>query len=115
MRIRVLIASLPPLLADIVRDALADDEEVDVLGGDEGLERAVEERRPHVLISAEPGARLTEPLLALMYRHPMLRVLLITAEGRSAALYRLVPERRVLADPTPRSLAEAVRAAGREG
>jgi hypothetical protein len=64
-----------------------------------------------VVLAETDGAALTDRYLDLMYRYPRLRLLLVSPDARIAALYRLVPEGQVLAEPSPRGLAEAVRAA----
>jgi hypothetical protein len=115
---RLLLARVPPLLADIVRDALAGEAEVErVDPADGGLDRLSERvaRTGAQVVLAEGGeARIPNDLLELMYRHPRLKLLLLGADGRTAALWRLVPERHALAGATPRALAEAVRAATEE-
>jgi hypothetical protein len=112
---RLLLARVPPLLADIVRDALADEtgvESVDTASGDlEALSASVARTGAQVVLAEGGEARIPDDLLELMYRHPRLKLLLVAPDGRTAALWRLVPERRALAAAVPRALAEAVRAA----
>jgi hypothetical protein len=111
-RTRLLIAAVPPLLGDIVRDALADEPGVEVVGtaDDEDLSRSVDACAADVVLAEENGAALPDPYLRLMYRHPRLRILTVSPDGRQASLWRLAPERRALADVSPRGLADALRA-----
>ncbi|MFL5383913.1 MAG: hypothetical protein ACJ8GN_15435 [Longimicrobiaceae bacterium] len=111
---RLLLARVPPLLADIVRDALAGEaevERVDPAGGLDRLSERVARTGAQVLLAEGGEAPIPNDLLELMYRHPRLKLLLLSADGRTAALWRLVPDRHALAAATPRALAEAVRAA----
>lgn len=113
-RTRLLIADLPPLLGDIVRDALAGEGEVDVVGrGGESLDAAVDATAPDVVLAQDHGPQLPDPYLRLMLTHPTLQLLTVSADGRHAALWRLAPERRPLADVSPRGLAGALRDAAR--
>jgi hypothetical protein len=107
-----LIAPVPPLLGDIVRDALADEPDVEVVGqsGEDDLEDRVDACAADVVLAAETGPALADPYLRLMYLHPRLRLLTVTPDGRRASLWRMAPERRVLADVSPRGLAGALRA-----
>ncbi|HEX8695878.1 MAG TPA: hypothetical protein VF746_25910 [Longimicrobium sp.] len=115
-RTRLLLAAVPPLLADIVRDALAEEPGVEVVGSAAGdLFDAVAASGAHVVLAENGGGGLSDLHLRLMYRYPRLKLLTVSPDGRRVALWRLVPERRVLSDPTPRGLAEAVRRAAEEG
>lgn len=111
---RLILARVPPLLADIVRDALAGEAEVERVDPADGLDRLSERvaRTGAGVVLAEGGeAQIPHDLLELMYRHPRLKLLLLGADGRTAALWRLVPTRLALDGATPHALAEAVRAA----
>lgn len=113
---RLLIASVPPLLGDIVRDALESEPGVEVVGrGREmaDLDTSVDACDADVVLAEEPGPALPDPWLRLMYRHPRLRLLTVSPDGRRASIWRLAPERRVLADVSPRGLADALHATAR--
>jgi hypothetical protein len=113
----LILAAVPPLLADVVSDALAAENGVEVArcpADPDGLSRAVDRTGAGVVLAEGGGDGLSDPMLELMYRHPRLKLLLLSPDGRAAALWRLAPERRALAEPTPRALADAVRAATRE-
>jgi DNA-binding NarL/FixJ family response regulator len=114
---RVLLASLPPLLADVVRAVLADDGDVEVVGEigtgkDDGarLADAVAGSRADVVITGADGAALSEPFRSLMYRFPLVHVLSMSPDGRAAAVWRLVPEGRRLEEVSALGLADALRA-----
>ena len=116
-RTRLLLADVPPLLADIVRQALAGDAEVEVIpagpASPGALERRLSAGGADVLMAESDGAGLPEHYVELMYRHPRLTLLLVSPDGAHAALCRLVPERHVLVRPSPGGVAEAVLAAVR--
>jgi hypothetical protein len=118
-RTRLLLAAVPPLLADIVRDALAAEPEVEVMPAQAfapgELDRRLETTGADVLMAESDGAGLTDRYLELMYRHPRLTLLLVSPDGAAAAVCRLVPERQVLVRPSPGGVAEAVLAAVRRG
>jgi hypothetical protein len=73
------------------------------------LDLAVGARRADVVLAEARGPGLPAGYLELMYRHPRLGLVLVAPDGRGASLYRMVPERRLLADVSPRTLAEALR------
>ena len=80
---RLLIASVPPLLGDIVRDALESEPGVEVVG--RGGEMAdLDACDADVVLAEEPGPALPDPWLRLMYRHPRLRLLTVSPDGRRA-------------------------------
>ncbi|HEX8391843.1 MAG TPA: hypothetical protein VF665_05725 [Longimicrobium sp.] len=110
---RVLLVAVPPLLGDIVRDALAAEPGVTVVnGGSAGeLEDDVAAARADVLLAEDAGTELPDRYLRLMYRQPRLRLLLVSPDGRNAALWRMEPRRRALREVSPRALVDAVRAA----
>jgi hypothetical protein len=110
---RVLLAAVPPLLGDIVRDALAGEPGVTVVNGGTGddLEGAVAATRADLVLAESEGTGLSDRYLRLMHEHPRLCLLVVSPDGRSAALWRMVPQRRALEEVSPRSLVEAVRAA----
>jgi DNA-binding NarL/FixJ family response regulator len=109
---RVFLAELPPLLAGIVRSTLAATPGLEVVG--EGGADAAAAAGSDVVLAEAPGAGLTDSLHRLLYRHSRMKVLTISPDGRRAALWRLVPDRRALAEVSPGSLVEALRAAAAE-
>lgn len=110
---RILLASLPPLLRDILGDALAGTAEVELVASGEGepLEQSVDRLGADVVLVEAEREDVLDPYLSLMYRHPHLKLLALSSDGRRAAMYRLVPDRRVLAEVTPGGIAAAIRAA----
>jgi DNA-binding NarL/FixJ family response regulator len=115
---RLLLAAVPPILSDIIRDALADVHGVEVVretAGEEDLAESVARSRADVLVTEDAGQELSDRHLGLMYRHPRLKLLTISPDGRRAALYRLMPRRRLLVDVSPDGLVAAIRGAVRPG
>jgi DNA-binding NarL/FixJ family response regulator len=100
------------MLGDIVRTTLESQPDIEVVGETEGLERLQDAARrsyPDLVIVADPDNRLPDPCLHLMYDHARLRVLVITPDGRSASLHRLLPTRSVIRDISPQGLLDAIR------
>ncbi len=112
---RLLLAAVPPILSDIIRDALADVHGVEVVRetAGEDLAESVARSRADVLVTEDAGQELSDRHLGLMYRHPRLKLLTISPDGRRAALYRLMPRRRLLVDVSPDGLVAAIRGAAR--
>lgn len=106
---RLYLAELPPLLADIVRGAVASAAGIEVVG--EGRTSDAGSCDADVVLAEAAGAALPAPLDHLLFRNPRMRLLTLSPDGRTAALWRLVPERRALEEASPRSLVEALRAA----
>src|SRR5262245_33055030 len=95
-RIRVVLAEMPPMLRDIVRDTLQRAPDMAVVAEvDRGmpLREALEAFKPDVVIvgTSEPAdSALPKQLLLAM---PQARVLMLAMSGRSAVMYELRPHR----------------------
>jgi DNA-binding NarL/FixJ family response regulator len=116
-RIRVLLADMPPMLRDIVTDAVSNEPDVEVLGGlgpGESLEATLERVQPDVLIIGRRPPDLTVAE-EVWLKWPRVKVLMIAGGGRSAVLYLLRPAEIALGDVSPEGLAAAIRGSCTDG
>jgi DNA-binding NarL/FixJ family response regulator len=110
--IRIVLGGMPPLLHDIVMDALAGQPAIEVvrdLGEEDGVARALSEGTVDVVIV---GARQPEDsaLAASVLRaSPHSKVLVIATSGRTAVMHQLCPVKRALGELSPEGLVEAIR------
>jgi DNA-binding NarL/FixJ family response regulator len=114
MRIRVLLANMPPMLRDIIEDAVLNEPDVEIVGTLESHELllpALAHVDTDVLILTRGPAY--EPAMAeeLWARWPRIKVLEIAQGGRSAVLHALHPHRVALGDVSPQGLVAAIRGA----
>lgn len=115
--IRVLIRDGPPMLRDILERAIAGAPDMEAvpespLAAQEPVEP--QPSQPDVVIV---GAREPEPAAgvpALLKRWPGSQVLLITAHGRKAVMYQLVPHGTDMGEISPDQLVDAIRSCVRE-
>lgn len=112
-RIRVAMANMPRLLADMVRTGLSSEPDLVLVA--ELREVTALEENPNiasvdVLIVGVEDEGLPESCGRLMLQRPQLRLLGLSLDARRAYRYELRPYCLPLGEPSPRSLAEAVRA-----
>lgn len=112
MRIRVLLAQMPPMLQDIVKDAVTHEPDVEVVGALAVREQflpVLERVGVDVLVVAAPQADDAEIPERVWEKWPHIKVLMIATGGRSAVLHALRPHRILLGDVSPQRLIEAIR------
>jgi DNA-binding NarL/FixJ family response regulator len=112
-RIRVLIADLPKMLADIVTSLLDAQPDIEIVTGPvagEPLPALVRNARPDLVIMGLSGTELTPTGRQLFDADPRIRVLGITGNGRRAFVYQLCPQPFALGELSPDGLVETVRA-----
>jgi chemotaxis response regulator CheB len=114
---RVLLLGMPTMLRQILRRALAEPAEFEIV---DGL-ALVDLRSSHVL-ATEPDVIIvdaehasTETANALLYRRCAMRILGISADGQRSTLYEMHPHRVSLGDLTPASLVAVLRRGQGEG
>ena len=114
--IRVVLAKMPPLLGDIVRETLARDGDVEVLAevatSDE-IAPAIDHADADVTVmgvAPDEWPRLSHLLRDTLATHPRLTIIALTSDGRSGYLYQMQPRGVVIDDLTPRSLVQVIRA-----
>jgi DNA-binding NarL/FixJ family response regulator len=103
---------MPPLLHDIVRDTLVNRTDMEVVGDwsqGPAVRGALKDADVDVVII---GARQPDDdALAsqVFLEAPFSKVLVIATSGRTAVMYQLRPEKRLLGDVSPQSVIEAIR------
>jgi len=112
-RIRILLAELPSMMRDIVRETLETETDMAVveLGGRDALMGALEAGSADVVIvgASEPE----QPALPLRFlaKSPGVKVLMLGTSGRRAMMYEFRPHCTPLVDVSPRRLLHAIRSA----
>jgi hypothetical protein len=92
--IRVLFASLPGMLSDIIRQAVENEPDLRVAEERatlDGLADAVGRTHPHVLVVGSGDAALPRECLRAMLDRPHPNTLSVSLDGRLASAYRLRP------------------------
>jgi DNA-binding NarL/FixJ family response regulator len=112
MRIRVLLAQMAPMLQEIVKDAVTNEPDVEVVGAlatQEQFLPVLERLGVDVLVVAGPRATDAEVAERVWEKWPHIKVLMIATGGRTAVLHALRPHRIVLGDVSPSGLVAAIR------
>ena len=114
--IRVLIRDGPTMLRDILERAITNAPDMEAVLEPPGPTQEPVDRQqsaPDVVIV---GVRESEPVedpSALLQRWPGSQVLMITAHGRKAVMYRMVPQETDMGEISPDQLVEAIRSSVR--
>ena len=114
--IRILLASMPRLMADIVAVGVRSQPDMCIVGTlDAVVELASEARRtrPDIVVLGLVGSDLPRVCGQLLAEHPEMRVLGIEHEDAEAGLYELRPRRVPLGVVSPTELADIIRIAAR--
>jgi len=112
--IRVVLATLPPLLADIVRETLVREGGVEIvaeIGDTNAIEATIDRTNPHVaVLGVAPAdwAGLSGFLRNVLANHPRLAVVALASDGRSGYVYQHQPRGVLINDITPKTLAIAI-------
>jgi DNA-binding NarL/FixJ family response regulator len=112
-RIRIALVDLPPMLESIVRDVVAAQSDMEVVDPPERLRGPAAAELDADVVVVGRGAGGEEALEQLLDARARLRVLAISSDGRSGALFELVPRERPLGDISPTSLLGAIRKSAR--
>jgi DNA-binding NarL/FixJ family response regulator len=112
-RIRVLLGDMPTMLRDIVTDVVANEPDLEVsgvLGPRESLQAGLKRVQADVLVvgNRRPDLGTAEEIWR---EWPLVKILMIATDARSAVLYALRPIEIVLGDISPEGLAAALRGA----
>jgi len=115
--IRVLIREGPPMLRGILERAIAGAPDMEAVP--ESRVRMAEPAggeppQPDVVIVSAPGSEPAQGVSALLNRWPGSQVLMLTAHGRKAVMYQLVPQGTDMGEISPDQLVEAIRSCVRE-
>ncbi len=107
---------MPPLLHDIVRDIVAKQPDMELLGniGDREVSfRSLEETAIDVVIVGAPQPDDSGYARELLQASSPTRVLVIANSGRSAVMYEMRPQEVALGEVSPEDLVAAIRAGSR--
>ncbi len=111
-RIRIVIAEIPRMLREIVRETVANEPDMVVVG--EYSERAaflhaLAADRPDVVIFGTPTPE--EPALPnhVLAKSPHIKLLMLAISRRRAVMYELRPHTTTLGDVSPQRLLDAIR------
>jgi DNA-binding NarL/FixJ family response regulator len=118
MTIRVLLAGLPRILREIVEHALAEAQDIEVVGTVEALGAVngnLAQLQPDVLIVGLDDESDATRLDRFLYEMPRLTCLAIAGDARRAFLYELQPRAKPLGDVSPGGLVRAIRTLQRVG
>jgi hypothetical protein len=108
--IRVLLVGMPRMQIDIVKNILASQKEIVVVGetvDPSEVSRAVTAVKANVVVISE--AAVPSSYRELLYRRPRLRIIAIIADGRQARVHHLQPDVATILDLSPTSLVAAIR------
>jgi DNA-binding NarL/FixJ family response regulator len=100
------------MLMDIVKDIIADEEDIALVGevaDRTSLVQAATHTRADVVVLGRAGPGGNDDYRDLLYRRPRMKVLAIAADGRRAFLHELQPRVVALGEISPTSLVEAIR------
>jgi hypothetical protein len=112
--IRVALINLPPILTQIVSEALArpDIRSEGSFEGEEGCEQVAALRPDVVIVGLENDSAdedgLPPECRRLLTCHPWARVLSLAHDGREAVLHELHPSRTVLGEASPQKMLETI-------
>jgi DNA-binding NarL/FixJ family response regulator len=108
-RIRIAFVALPPMLESIVRDVVAAQSDMEVVDSPGRADASAAAEIDADVVVVGRGAGGDEALVELLDARARQRVLAISSDGRSGALFELVPTERALGDISPASLVSAIR------
>lgn len=117
VHIRVLIAGMPQLLADVIRGTLRQHPDLRLLDettSADALLAPAQTEVPDVLIVGLEGSAIPAFCRPLLYGNPHLKVLAVSTTGEDTALYELRPHRVALGNVTPSGLVDAIRGSFQE-
>jgi chemotaxis response regulator CheB len=107
---RVLLATPPGLLRDLLRHILTGSSDVVVLVEPDWAKvaSAVKETQPDVLIVRRPSRGSVRQLRPVFEVAPLLRVLAVGVDGREAVLYEMRPHAVLVGELSPQVLLDVV-------
>lgn len=113
--IRVLFASLPGMLSDIIREAVEGQPDLRITEVHDTLDdlvEAVARTGPQVLVVGSVGAELPRECLRAMFERPHPNTLTVSLDGRRTTAYRLRPHGVVRENLTAAGVVEAIQELG---
>jgi DNA-binding NarL/FixJ family response regulator len=111
-RVRVVLAGLPRMLADIVHRVLTEAPDLEIthtLAEFEGLMDTLDLGDTDVVVTGHGPNGNLEQFATILRAHPSLRIFALEGDGRRAVMYELQPHSVPLGDVSPEGLIEAIR------
>ncbi len=108
----MLVAEIPHLLQEILVSVVVAQPDMELLGWrgqDETLPDAVTRLRPDVLVLGTERKLDTEDVAQLLARHPRMRLLAVSGDGRSTMMYELRPHEIEVGNVSPQGLVDVLR------
>jgi hypothetical protein len=112
MPTRVLFAGVPTMLRDILEHGFAshaDIEVIDEVVAGHGIENAVARTKASAVVMCSEDGTLSQSDRSVLDRFPRLKIIVLTSDGRSGSLYRLVLARMLCTDISPPGVLAAIR------
>ena len=113
--IRVLLVDLTTMLSDVIKEILATDPSIEVVGeipGGGAVVTAIAKNEADVVIYGTEDRELTAPWRQLFKGNLDVKVVALVDDGQEAFLYELCPRREELGELSPEGLIAAVRRGG---
>jgi DNA-binding NarL/FixJ family response regulator len=115
--IRIVLLDMPPLLLEMLRDAIAPQCDMEIVGtvtDEPNLGAFLENAEADVVVVKRDGALKRTAVNELLYRRPRLRIFEIVDRGRRGLLHELRPRRVALGEISPQRLINAIRSTGEQ-
>jgi chemotaxis response regulator CheB len=103
---------MPPLLLEILRDAIAPQPDMEIVGAavdEPDLGALLEKTEADVVVVKHDGPPKRNKFNDLLYQRPRLRIIEIADRGHRGLLHELRPRRVALDEISPQRLIEAIR------
>ena len=119
--IRVVLAALPPLLGDIVRETLVRDAEAQVdaeVGSARDIGPTLGRITANVVVvgvAPSEWSELSSLLREILAGHPGLTIVALASDGRSGYVYQHQPRGVAIHDISPKSLVQVIRSTATTG
>lgn len=114
--IRIVLLDMPPLLLEMLRDAVAPQGDMEIVGAvadEPNLGTFLENAGADVVVVKRDGALKRSTVHELLYQRPRLRIFEIVDRGRRGFLHELRPRRMALGEISPQRLIDAIRGTGK--
>jgi chemotaxis response regulator CheB len=111
-KIRVLVAGMPRMLTDIVRNIIVSQTDLELAGEAEGIAnllRKAKATRADVLVIGAAAVQDASAYQDLLYQRPRMSIVAIDADARGAQVFDLRPHVSHLGDISPTTLVAALR------
>ena|SRR5690348_14677126 len=111
LKVRVLVAGMPRMLTDIVRNIISSQADLEFAGEAEGtkdLVRIAKEKHADVLVVGAATIEDATGYSDILYRRPRMSIVAIDADARGAQVFDLRPHVSHLGDISPATLIAAL-------